>query len=532
MQNGKWIRKQEIYDAGETFMMRRWWIRAAVSAVAATVFGFVLYDRALRADDPPAPVTKESSATHRRIIKKVLPAVVSIRATAKAVRAQQGNRPRGDRDPRDLRKFFEGPMTPEEFRRFFEEFGQFEFHPPIPHGGFGSGVIIRRDGVVVTNNHVVEGADSVSVYLQDGRAFTASKILRDPKTDVAVIQLDPDKATQLTHAEFGDSNQVEPGDWILAMGSPFGPELSGSVTAGIVSAKGRAPRELDLLYEDFIQTDAAINPGNSGGPIVNLDGQIVGINTAIRSTTGSFAGIGFAIPSNLVADVVSQLLKHGKVLRSYVGIQMETMDPDRLKKLGLKNGVLVRLLTQDPPQTPAKKAGLQPGDIIVQVDGKEVNESKALQNLVTYARPGSKLVFKVHRGEKVFDVPVVVEEQPEEFGLERRAFVSRRQAQPHTAPVELRNLGIAVTKLTTELARQYGHDADATGVLVTGVDPDSLAAEAGLETGDLIVQAEKKPVASPEDLRKVVSSVSLKDGILLKVASTDGSVQLLVIQEK
>lgn len=513
--------------------MNRKWIFGAIASVLIGVIAIAMVGAAPQSAGQPAPVTRESSVAFRAVVKKVLPSVVSIVARAKPQEvAKQDKRQGNSRDPREFRRFFEGPMTPDDLRRFFEEFGDMEFHPRTPLGGFGSGVIISADGVVVTNNHVVQGAERVDVFLQDGRRFTANKVLTDPKTDVAIVKLSSGDASNLPFAALGDSSLIETGDWILAMGSPFGPELSGSVTAGIVSAKGRAPRELNLLYEDFIQTDAAINPGNSGGPIVNLDGQIVGINTAIRTETGTFAGIGFAIPSNLVKEVVDQLLKHGKVIRSYVGIQMGSANQGVLENLGLKHGVQIGRLTDSETPTPATKAGLQPGDIIVQVDGRDVKDSKELQSLVSNATPGTKLNFKLNRNKKLIDVPVTVEQQPDDFGPDRPRSLRSRPAPTRAEPVQMKQLGIQVAAATPELAQRFGHDANAGGVLVIEVSDGGLADEAGLSAGDLILQVEQKAVRTPEELQKLLAGLSLKDGILMKVASADGAVALLVIKEK
>jgi serine protease Do len=503
-------------------MKHKWFVSGAVASllIAALVFGAV--GPRTSAGDQPMPVTKESSATFRKVVKKVLPAVVSVTAKAKPREAAE-RRP----DRRD-RRFFEIPQTPDEFRRFFEEMQDFE-HPPIPQGGFGSGVIMSADGIVLTNNHVVEGADSVEIHLQDGRSFSSSEIFRDPKTDLAVIRLKKEDATNLPSAEFGDSRELEIGDWVLAMGAPFG--LTGTVTAGIVSAKGRAPRELDLMYMDFIQTDAAINPGNSGGPIVNLDGQVVGINTAIRSTTGSFGGIGFAIPSEMAREVVPQLAKFGKVRRSYLGIMMQSAETPVLRKLGLENGVIVTDLTPGP--TPARKAGLKPTDVILSVDGKPVKESKELQSFVTHAPPGSKLTFKVARDGAVVDVPVTVEEQPTDYGLKTQRLARRSiesPEEPEATAVD--KLGIEGAPLTPALAERFGQKGEAKGIVITNVKAGSPAEEAGLARGMIIVQAEKKSVGTPGDLAKIIENVRLKDGILLKVVDRTGAAALVVVQEK
>lgn len=476
---------------------------AVASTAAALLLGVTLGlgGRHVTASDQPAPVTKESSAVFRSVVKKTLPAVVSITAKAKPVNVSRERNQNPHRffegGPEDLRKFMEEMMDPDNFR------------PPTPRGGFGSGVIVDESGIILTNNHVVAGADHVVVRLQDGRTFESSDIAADRKTDLAIIKLDPKDAKNLPVAELGTSDDLEVGDWVLAMGAPF--ELQGTVTAGIVSAKGR-PLGMNM-YEDFIQTDAAINPGNSGGPIVDLDGKIVGINTAIRSSTGTFGGIGFAIPANMAKEVMTHLIKYGKVKRGYLGIQMSSVDQAVLDKLGLENGVQVRALT--PGETPARKAGLRGGDIIIAVDGEKVEESKQLQHFVSHTPAGKTVEFTISRDGETIKLPVTIDEQPDDFGLE--AMAERGKSQPSEA-VTVEKLGIEV---------KSGED----GVVVSSVEAGSPAEEAGLREGSVILQAEKQAVESPEDLAKIVADVQLSDGILLKVRNPDGQVRLLVVKD-
>lgn len=473
----------------------------AASVAAAMLVGacLTLPQVTVSAGDQPAPITKESSQAFREVVKKTLPAVVSISATAKPVKVSR-DRPNPHR--------FEGPMTPDDLRKFMEEMFEND-EPPTPRGGFGSGVIVSKDGIILTNNHVVAGADKVDIRLQDGRTFESSEVVTDPKSDLAIVKIDPAKAKDLPVAELGTSENLEIGDWVLAMGAPFG--LQGTVTAGIVSAKGR-PLGMNL-YEDFIQTDAAINPGNSGGPIVDLDGKVVGINTAIRSNTGTFGGIGFAIPADMAKEIMEQLIKYGKVKRGYLGIQMSNADQAVLQKLGLKNGVQVQALT--PGDTPARKAGLKGGDIIVTVDGHPIEESKELQRFVTKVPAGKTVQLEVNRDGEMLTIPVTIEEQPEEFGM--RNFLTRRSADP-SGSVSIEKLGIEVEK------------ADE-GVVVTNVEVDSPAEKAGIQKGSVILQAEKKAVNEPSDLQELVDQIELSDGVLMKVRNPDGSTRLVVVQE-
>jgi serine protease Do len=369
--------------------------------------------------------------------------------------------------------------------------------------GFGSGAIIDKTGVILTNNHVVENAKTVKVITHDGQEFESSDIVRDPKTDVAIVRLKPEDVSQLELpvAKLGDSDNVEIGDWVLAMGSPFG--LTGTVTSGIISAKGRAPRELNLLYKDFIQTDAAINPGNSGGPLVDLDGNIVGVNTAIRSSTGSFGGIGFAIPSNMVNRVVKQLLEHGRVKRSYLGIAMRPLSKRELVEKNIKAGIEVTGLAQGP--TPARKAGLKPSDIILSVNGKDVGETMQLQNLVTETTAGETVTMKVQRGESTIDVPVVLEEQPDQFGI-ATTFAAGNVETP---------FGITLLERNKEL-------------IVSEVEADGKAAEAGIQVGDIILQVERQNVSTLDEFRSSAAAAGA-DGVMVKLRSEDGKEKLVVI---
>lgn len=487
----------------------------AIASLAAV--GVVTSVRPIHAQNQPAPVTHESSATFRKVVKKTLPAVVSIETKASATKVADGGQ--RERLQEELKRRFGGQLPPN-FRRFFEmipdEDGDGEgFQPRRPVVGHGSGVIIAADGTIVTNNHVVRGADSVEVRLHDGRTFETTNIVRDPKTDLAVVRLKKEDASNLPVAELGDSNQTEIGDWVLAMGSPFG--LNGSVTAGIVSAKGRPGHGLGIMYADFIQTDAAINPGNSGGPIVNLDGQVVGINTAIRSTTGTNGGVGFSIPSNMVKDIVDQLVKNGKVRRGYLGVRMADASPEVLRKLNLKEGVLVMALT--PGQTPASKAGLQPTDVILEIDGFKIDSSKSLQQYVTRAEIGKKLNFKIVRSGKTITVPVQIEEQPENYGVETLVGAEPKELE-EPAATSIEKLGVKVEKLGREK-----------GVTVTEVTPGSPADRAGISKGCVILQVENQDVRSAEELTKAFSAGYPKDGVLLRVRHPDGSLALLVAKE-
>jgi serine protease Do len=422
--------------------------------------------------------------SYRDVVKKVLPAVVYIQA------ASRGGSARG---------------------RFLPEQA-------------GSGAIIDPSGVVVTNNHVVSGVDMVEVQLKDGRKFTSRSIVTDPKSDLALVRIQ--SPTPLPYIELGDSDAVEIGDRVLAVGAPFG--LTGSVTHGIISAKGR---NLNLsLFEDYLQTDAAINPGNSGGPLVNMDGQIIGINTAIKSQSGGFQGIGLAIPSNMVRAVVTQLAKEGKVRRGYLGIQMQDVDERLAEQLNLgdQRGVVVM---QVYPDTPASKAGLREMDVITAVNGRKIADGKELQRSVFESEIGKVLELSVIREGKLEKIRVAVEEQPEDYGLvrsERRGRSPSRE-EPAIDGVTIESVGLEVAPLTADLADQLGY-REARGVVITRVERGSIADNAGLRAGMLIVRAERQPVDSAATLKQIIEKASLQKGILLTVRTPSGGSRYVILK--
>src|SRR6266540_526840 len=352
----------------------------------------------LAVNDHPVARDGKLGFSFAPIVKKVAPSVVKITATVKGkeIRTQE---------------FFPGMDDPF-FRRFFGDNlrgGNRTFRTPPQHG-VGSGVIVSKDGYLLTNNHVVDDADEVKVLLQDGREFSAKVIGKDPKTDVAVVKVD---AKDLDAIEIADSDKIEVGDLVLAIGNPFTgnpANIGQSVTMGLVSATGRATLGLD--YEDFIQTDAAINPGNSGGALVDAEGRLIGINTAIFSRSGGNQGIGFAIPVNLARDVMNSLVTDGKVTRGYFGVMIQDLTPALARKLDLKqrNGALVGDVV---PKSPADKAGIQSGDVVTELDGTPVTDSRHLKLAVARAKPGEHVRVKVLRDGSTKTLDVTVKELPD-----------------------------------------------------------------------------------------------------------------------
>lgn len=361
--------------------------------VFAVVSVLVMGSSAQNLTQASSSLAKEP-VSYRDVVKKVLPAVVSVEATTKQVSAGPG-----------MIRWRDDWRLPQEFRKFFDVFAADSEWPEIIRHGMGSGFIIDPKGVVVTNHHVVKGATEVTVRLQDGRQFTATDIKSDPKTDLAVIRFDA--KSSLPHLEFDNSSAMEIGDRVLAAGAPFG--LAGSVSAGIISGKGR--KFNSMVHEDFLQTDAAINPGNSGGPLVNLDGKVVGVNTAIRSNSGGSQGVGLAISSNVARDIVDRLVKDGAVQRGYLGVQVQQLDPEVAARLGFENkkGVVVARVMDG---SPAAKAGIQAGDVVLSVDNQEISARDDLQRRVMAIKPKSTVPAKVWRDRKTLEFSITIEEQP------------------------------------------------------------------------------------------------------------------------
>jgi serine protease Do len=389
----------------------------------------------------------------------------------------------------------------------------FPFGGPQEQGvqkGSGSGVVISADGAVLTNNHVVENATRVEVHLQDGRSFVAKVVGTDPATDLAVLRI---QAKGLTAARFGDSDAAQVGQWLIAIGSPFG--LDYSVTAGVLSAKGRGNLGANQI-EDYLQTDASINPGNSGGPLVNLRGEVLGINTMI---IGHGSGIGFAVPSNLARKVSSELLENGDVSRPWIGVGYQELTPQLASSFGVERtrGALVNEVV---PNGPAQRAGLRPGDIILEVNGREVRESKDLLRVVLMSPVGAKLPIVVQRDGGKKTLTLVTEERPTEQQARGERNQRPRRGQPDTSQE-----GIALAPLTPDVARRLGYEGPG-GVVIAAVQPGSPADRAGLTRGDVIEEINKKPVQSLKQVEEALG----QDKTLLRL-SRQGRTHFTVLGE-
>ncbi len=413
------------------------------------------------------------------------------------------------------------------FKEFFDEFlkrGQGQ-QTPQKMTSMGSGFVVDPSGIIVTNNHVVEGAESIEVHFHDDTILKAELVGRDPKTDLAVIRVKP--AKPLPVVSFGDSDKLRVGEWVMAIGNPFG--LGGSVSLGIVSARNR-----DINagpYDDFIQTDAAINKGNSGGPLFNLKGQVMGINTAIFSPSGGSVGIGFSVPANTAKNVISQLVQYGETRRGWLGVKIQSVTDEIAESLNLDSprGALVADVTADGP---AQKAGIQPGDIVIEFNGRPVTAMRDLPKIVAETPIGTKVPVKVLRKGK--EVSITAEVGRLEDG-EKLADASGTQETPaKPAPAVVTVLGMTVTSITDELRAKYGIDKDLKGAVITEVAQDGAAADKRLAPGDVITEAGEQEVQGAADISTRVEEAKKanKNSILLLIAKGGKAAEMRFIALK
>lgn len=399
------------------------------------------------------------------------------------------------------------PHSPYESNPWYHFFGR----PPGERRArsLGSGVIVASPGVVLTNNHVVKNAREIRVTLHDGTELGADLIGSDAKSDLAVLRVKDAGSVKLVPMALGKSAQLRLGEVVLAIGNPFG--VGQTVTMGIVSAKGRGNMGI-VDYEDFIQTDAAINPGNSGGALVDLRGQLVGINTAILSRSGGYQGIGFAIPSDMARPIMESLLKHGRVVRGYLGVELQDLDRNLARAMGLPDGKGV-LVSQVQPSSPAETAGLRRGDILTQLEGENLDNSQKLRNRIAALAPGTRVKLTLRREQQLLDLEVVLGT----LGGSPVATIERGQGSLS---------GLTVETLEDEHRRRLGLDAEVQGVLVTRVEWGSSAEEAGLKEGDLIVEVARRPVATAEQFMTLYKAAS--DKVLLLVVRQGSAMYLLL----
>jgi serine protease Do len=449
---------------------------------------------------------QNTSKAFTAVSKEVLPTVVSI-FTTKVVKA-----PRNQDD------------LPPMFREFFGRNFQAPQQEDQAMQGLGSGVIVSPDGYILTNNHVIREADEIKVQLYDKRTFEAKLIGADPLTDVAVIKVDE---KNLPVARLGDSDKLEIGEWVLAVGNPL--NLSSTVTAGIVSAKGRSLQILSgqdeeassnrgsYAIENFIQTDAAINPGNSGGALVNLRAEVVGINTAIATQTGTYMGYGFAIPVDLARKVMGDLIQNGYVTRAWLGIAMRNVDAAAAERFGMKTpgGVVVEEVMDD---SPARKAGVAELDVITAIDGRDMNSSNEIQNYIAMQKPGDTVDLTVLRKGRTLTVPVKLGQRD----------TGKSGARAAAADEDMPKVGLTVATLDGDLKRQYPEYKSDEGVVVTDVEPAGSAFDANIRRGDLITQIEDKPVPTVSEYKKVIRSFDKGKVVIFNVKSRDRSFHAFV----
>ena len=444
------------------------------------------------------------------LAESLLPAVVNISSTQKP-----------DEEQAEIPQF--PPGSP--FEDFFEEFmGRPGFGGPnIPQSAMGSGFVIDAEkGLIITNNHVIQDADEVRITFHDDETLTAEVIGRDEKTDIAVLKVDTDK--QLTAVPFGDSDALRVGDWIVAIGNPFG--LGGTVTAGIISARQRDINSGP--YDDYLQTDASINRGNSGGPMFNLNGEVIGINTAIFSPTGGSVGIGFAIPSSLARPIIDQIIEYGRTRRGWIGVRIQTVSDEIAESLGLDSarGAMVASVTEGGP---SEAAGLKLGDIILKFNDRDISEMRELPRIVaeTKIESEAEITFWRDGQEQTTTLTVAELEKAEEEGL-----ITAENAVPSDEQgLELEGLGLTLLPLNEGTRGDYGIARNINGVVIDGVDMSSEAARKGLDAGDVIVEINQKPLETPEAAQDIITAAkeSGRASILLLI-NRDGDVRFVALK--
>jgi serine protease Do len=455
----------------------------------------------------------ELSQAFISIAEAVTPAVVSIETERTAApQPQRGQRPQQRQ-----------PSIPDELREWLP-FGMPEGHPNVPRTGSGSGFIISTDGHIITNNHVIEGADKITVILQDNRHMTARVVGRDPLTDVAVIRIEADG---LPAVRLGRSEDTRIGEWVLAIGNPL--SLGTTVTSGIVSAKGRNLNNLlastsgsPWAIEDFLQTDAPINPGNSGGPLVNLRGEVVGVNTAIASPTGFYSGYGFAVPIDLARRVADDLMRYGKVRRPALGVSVTDVSPEDAEVYRLER--IEGVVAQDfPEESPARRAGVTHGDVIVAVDGSRIQRVGQFQRLVASKRPGDEVTLDVIRYGERQRIRVRLSEAP---AMAMDAAPERRR---ETVSAETQRLGVGVSPVTAELAQRFGIQGT-DGLVVTQVERGSLAARRGIREGTRILAVDGQTVRDGTGFRRLIERKRPGEVMSLRVVHPTGENAILNIR--
>jgi serine protease Do len=441
----------------------------------------------------PVPVMAQPEAApsgFETLAENLLPTVVNVSTTTKVKQALRPGL------PPQMPEFPPGSPFEDFFKDFYDQYKNVQPQGDEKVSALGSGFVIdAENGYIVTNNHVIKDADEVKVILHDDTSLDATLVGTDEKTDIALLKVRP--AAPLVAAQWGDSDKAKVGSWVLAIGNPFG--LGGTVTAGIVSAR---QRDINAgPYDDFIQTDASINRGNSGGPMFNMQGQVIGVNTAIFSPSGGSVGIGFAVPSNIAQTVVAQLVKYGKTRRGWLGVRIQEVTPEIAESLGLDRarGALVSSLT---PKSPAEAAGVKPGDVILSFDGRDLDQMHKLPRMVAESEVGKQAALGIWRkGARItVNVSLGQLETAEENGMLKTAGAPDAEAAPEAPGTEVPSLGLVLSTLTERARQAHGLPQALSGVLVSEVKPGSPAAEKGLAAGDVIAEVDQKEVTAPEEV--------------------------------
>lgn len=458
---------------------------------------------------PPKTIIKspqDLSSAFRAVANSAIPAIVSIETQTKGRLVEAGDEESAD-------PFADDPV----FRQFFGRGGGARRRMQIPpQKGAGSGFVIDAQGVVVTNAHVVAGADEITVKFSNGTEVQAESWAADQVTDVAIIRLKADHP--LPTVSFGDSDTMQVGDWVLALGNPF--DLGTTVTAGIISATDRKGLDINAR-EHFLQTDAAINPGNSGGALVNMNGEVIGINTAISTRSGGYDGVGFAIPSNQARQIVDKLLKDGTVKRSYIGVELENLNPALRRRLGLTGGVLIRNVL---PETPGSKAGLESGDVIVKFNGQPIKDRPSMQEYVEALPPNQSYPIEILRGGEKMSLDVTLEQVSTDAFTQAIPKGSEDAAKPSQ---QVGKLGFEARTLTPEIASQLNLGNNK-GVLVTDVKPNSVADLSGLQPGDIITKVANQRVNTLEEFATAIKDQKSEEGLLIQVRRGDATALIVL----
>jgi serine protease Do len=490
------------------------WVAAAALGLALVVGGLtgsVVDGRPEQAAYTVASDTRTQMAFDQGfspVVRSASPAVVNI-SSSRIVRSPETG-PLGPMDEDFLRRFFG-----DEFMR------QFRIPKERRERSLGSGVIVNPNGYILTNSHVVEGSTDIRVWLSDDSELPGKIVGVDPGTDIGVLKI---TAERLSTLPFADSSKVQVGDIALALGNPFG--VGRTVTMGIVSATGRGGLGIED-YEDFIQTDASINPGNSGGPLVNVRGELIGVNTAILSPSGVNLGIGFAVPSNMARTVMNQIITTGKVVRGYLGVSVQDITPQlsQAMKIGQTRGALIG---EVDPRGPAARSGLQQGDVIVEANGKPIENSRALRLMVSSMAPGSQINLRVLRSGQTRSATLTLTELSPKEKPATPATPSSSREKPSAPETSPDRLGIAITEITPDIAQHLQLPRSLTGLIIADVEDGSLAEEAGLQPGDVIVEVNEKAVPTVSDFQSQIANVGSKPVLFL--VSRDGHTRYVAIE--